>query len=295
MQSPPPPAPPVLHQDVAVSELQWLCARRALCGVARFEDGPTSPAARLAILVPSKTAIEQHFTKFARYLCDQFTLVQLDAADLHTGALVSGGFDALVVPGGSIFQVEAALGDLGSEAICKFVHGGGGYVGCCCGAFLSVRAGYDSCQSKYAMLGMEVGEYRPGFGVARCRALAATAQVLGACEGASLVYHNGVTFGQPAELFNACVDEVVQRATPLLALESLDLQSGGTLHRINGSSSYAAAAGTFGSGRVVAFGPHPEATEGSVGRQLLRSAVAWVLDSKRGDALGLAAGPKVKL
>ncbi len=289
---PPPPLPPpksMLHRDAAASEFQWLCARRALSGAARFEDGPTSPAARIAILVPSKRAIEQHFTKFARCLCDTYALVQLNAADLHAGALLSGGFDALIVPGGSIFQVEAAVGDLGSEAICKFVHAGGGYVGCCCGAFLAVRSGYSSCQSQYAMLGMEVGEYRPGYGVARCRALPSTEQLLGACEGASLVYHNGVTFGPPAELINACVDDVVPRGTPLLSLESLELRSGGTARSTDSSRRYAAAAGTFGSGRLVAFGPHPEATEGPVGRQLVRSAVGWVLGSKRGQAA--VAGP----
>ena len=125
--------------------------------------------------------------------------------------------------------------------------------------------------------------------MARCRALASSEQVFGPCEDVSLVYHNGVTFGPPTELTNACMNDVVPRATPLLALESLELQSGGTPRSLDGSSRYAAAAGTFGSGRLVAFGPHPEATAGPVGRQLVRSAVSWVLESKREHATGPSA------
>lgn len=63
------------------------------------------------------------------------SLTMLTATDVRSGTL--GDFDVLVVPGGQASTQGSALGSSGREAIRKFVHKGGGYVGVCAGAYLA--------------------------------------------------------------------------------------------------------------------------------------------------------------
>ena len=62
------------------------------------------------------------------------------AADVRGGVLDQ--FDVVVFPGGSGSKQAQALGPEGRRAVQQFVHGGGGYVGICAGAYLAT-AKYD--------------------------------------------------------------------------------------------------------------------------------------------------------
>ncbi len=63
----------------------------------------------------------------------------VSAKDVRTGALE--GFDALFVPGGWASNKLKALGKEGAEAIRRFVHEGGAYIGLCGGAGLATNSG----------------------------------------------------------------------------------------------------------------------------------------------------------
>ncbi|MEM6391934.1 MAG: BPL-N domain-containing protein [Planctomycetota bacterium] len=66
-----------------------------------------------------------------------FVCTRITPEDIQNGILVSGGFDALILPGGSGSGQAKRLGDAGAQNIKDFVAQGGGYVGVCAGAYLA--------------------------------------------------------------------------------------------------------------------------------------------------------------
>lgn len=62
----------------------------------------------------------------------------LRADDIRAGRL-DNGFDVIVIPGGSAMTDSRLLGEVGREAIRRFVFNGGGYCGICAGAFLALK------------------------------------------------------------------------------------------------------------------------------------------------------------
>ena len=65
-----------------------------------------------------------------------FTTEYVTPEDVKNGILESGGFDVVILPGGSGSGQARRLGEQGRENICRFVAEGGGYVGICAGAYL---------------------------------------------------------------------------------------------------------------------------------------------------------------
>lgn len=59
----------------------------------------------------------------------------ITAKDLLGGALQSGGFHLLYMPGGESWQYLSDLGEAGAKQVRAFVQNGGSYVGICAGAF----------------------------------------------------------------------------------------------------------------------------------------------------------------
>ena len=67
-----------------------------------------------------------------------FTLTNI--TERTTVALLTAkNFDVVIFPGGSGTGQANALGAAGQAAVKSFVHGGGGYVGTCGGAFLAIK------------------------------------------------------------------------------------------------------------------------------------------------------------
>ncbi|MEM6551704.1 MAG: BPL-N domain-containing protein [Planctomycetota bacterium] len=66
-----------------------------------------------------------------------FACTRVSPEDIQNGMLVSGDFDALILPGGSGSGQAKRLGEDGAQNIKDFVAGGGGYVGICAGAYLA--------------------------------------------------------------------------------------------------------------------------------------------------------------
>ena len=66
-------------------------------------------------------------------------LHEVFTAEILAGRLVSDGFAVLFVPGGFAKNYEDALGKRGAANVDTFLHGGGGYVGECAGAYLGTE------------------------------------------------------------------------------------------------------------------------------------------------------------
>lgn len=284
----------------------------------------------IAVLVTRKSALEQHFNSFAQCICSEesqseqsgsdhsdrrvkYALTQISIEELLTQENILSVYRALIVPGGSVFEVEKALGVEGSKRICEFVHSGGGYIGCCCGAFLASRCGYmsplgEDTSAGFAILGVQSDGYFGGTGDLTCDILAEkttsfSGQVqlsfLGTKsssmtdkESTSTVrmfYRNGQLFSKPCVRKNTHLDCDVPVCTPLL--RASELKTATDHHKfadgvnVPGAVYYGAVAGRFGKGRVVAFGGHPESrshhsSEGHASQKMVRDALDWVVQGE---------------
>jgi glutamine amidotransferase-like uncharacterized protein len=67
-----------------------------------------------------------------------FNYESVTAADILAGALDSGRFNGLVMPGGQSWTYLKDLGETGATNIRRFIANGGGYMGMCAGAFYAV-------------------------------------------------------------------------------------------------------------------------------------------------------------
>eukprot|EP00746_Dinoflagellata_sp_MGD_P165666 gnl/MRDRNA2_/MRDRNA2_95080_c0_seq1.p1 gnl/MRDRNA2_/MRDRNA2_95080_c0~~gnl/MRDRNA2_/MRDRNA2_95080_c0_seq1.p1 ORF type:complete len:378 (+),score=54.05 gnl/MRDRNA2_/MRDRNA2_95080_c0_seq1:208-1341(+) len=269
--------PPLSAEERAKETAALLRAKpqvqaRLLAGMRRYAASapPASPsdAPTVALLVLRKEGMfsRMQFDRWAKFVPG---LLRISPKQLLDGWLE--GCKMLIVPGGSIFEYEAAIGNAGSDAICRFVSGGGGYVGTCCGAFLASRVGYDGAQEQWRMLGVSSGPYVAGKGRATCSVTDVGRKVLGDLRKPfDLHYQNGMTFSE-----TTLISEALPAATPLLQLHALNLDK---RRWVPSAPTYAAVAGEFGRGRVVVFGPHPEATGNDEATCLLQNALDWCLD-----------------
>ena len=113
----------------------------------------SSSLPRIAFFVLEKTPHERHFDTFAFHLHQQYHLEQVDHSDLvRKAVLEDDSFQAIIFPGGSVFDVHKHLTEAGAKAVAKFVHRGGGYVGVCAGAFLATGRGYGGAESGWQLI-----------------------------------------------------------------------------------------------------------------------------------------------
>lgn len=271
---------------------EWVATRNTLkC------TGPpnTHHHIRVAVLlIDGKRQQHPKFETFAYILCGEvfkndptdigFSLTQIDTQDLPM--LSTHHYDVLVVPGGSIFEVEAAVGDVGSIAIRQFVENGGGYFGVCAGGFLASRRGYVGSQEHHAIINAQTG-WVPGVGEAKVtiESTEFTKRVLGeAAHHTEVTLHfaNGACFGPSLSALSPVQGHSTPPAhfTPLLRYTSVTTQQH---HRTfeGDDVSIAGCAAVCGQGRVVVFGPHPEASDWR-GHLIVRNSILWCGRRERG-------------
>lgn len=294
--------PEALDKGAVLKALMWRSMWVSTGDTLRY--GPRDAKVRVGVFMTHGLQQESDkFDTFAWVLAGEthanVYLEQFTADDVIRGELDRRGYTAVVFPGGSIFEVEAVLGDEGAAGLAQFIRNGGGYFGACAGGFLASRRGYSDCRDEYALLGTETGWVK-GVGRADVRVLPGCSEVFGDAAGKqlSLYFANGACFA-PAEGCRHCDGTLLEACTPLVEYKSVqtrsfnvkfgDKEGEGSLKSLETGESgrggsvpprYAAVGGTFGKGRIVAFGPHPEAS-GSVAAELVRRAVEWV--SRRPD------------
>ena len=179
--------------------------------------------------------------------CPQVELGFLDANDIRAGRLTSD-YDVFLLPGGATGQQNRALGEAGKEAIRKYVAEGGKYLGTCagCGSAMNISIGIRL---------VDCGNYRNTDRGAAMLPVTITkkgAELMGIRPGTySVQYTNGPI--------------PVPKNTPNWDGKSVVLATyAGTLGRmkqlkmgdIYGQTAMLFA--TYGKGKVVISGPHPE-------------------------------------
>jgi putative intracellular protease/amidase len=205
---------------------------------------------------------------------DELAVERVGADDIRSGRLA--GFDVVVHPGGSGSGQGRALGAEGREVVRRFVADGGGYLGICAGAYLASRDYKWSLGLLDAKV-VDKAHWARGYGEVRLRLRAEGCRLLGAGDAVTINYHQGPLLA-PAD------DEAIPDYRELASFASEVRRQGVPGGVMVGTT--AAAAGTFGAGRVFCFSPHPEKTPG-LEAWLLRS-LEWTA-GRRGKRLGDAA------
>lgn len=244
----------------------------------------------------------------------------LSDAEVRAGELA--GVDVFIVPGGGSRamhgQIEP-LGEAGCRAIADFVRAGGMYIGCCAGTYdciLNTESFLASCPAQEHLqllnarawqgesaLEMFGGIQSPGVGVIQARNDQPDHPVMfGMPPTFPLVHYNGPILDPLAEsripgasgaLGLASFAGVTDQFTPAEAFAGPPPPDQPTYVSLGiAAERYAAAAGELGTGRVVAFGSHPELgadlpmVEWFGAARMLTNAVLWQAISRPGRQPG---------
>ncbi|MGH2548500.1 MAG: BPL-N domain-containing protein [Thermomicrobiales bacterium] len=239
-----------------------------------------------------------------------FPMRFLSDAQIRAGELST--VDVLVMPGGGFRAMHGQLEPLGIDGarkLAEWVRNGGMYIGSCAGAYDCAITSPDfvaSCPPKSELklinasvwneennAGSELdGLQSPGVGVVRVRNTSPDHPVmLGLPESFEVVHYNGPVFAllETSEIDGASLAEGLaafegrgDRFTPAEQFLGESAGLGPTLlDRAAASGGFSAIAGELGTGRVVAFGSHPEfgfdlaMAEWGAPAQLLVNAVLW--------------------
>eukprot|EP01127_Copromyxa_protea_P015189 TRINITY_DN4330_c0_g1_i2.p1 TRINITY_DN4330_c0_g1~~TRINITY_DN4330_c0_g1_i2.p1 ORF type:complete len:345 (-),score=77.96 TRINITY_DN4330_c0_g1_i2:42-1016(-) len=266
------------------------------------------PLARLGIFVLEKAPHERKFDSFAFLLSDEFSVSQIDANDVFGDGL--NNIDTLVLPGGLVADYESSLGKEGRKKICEFLYKGGCYYGVCAGAFYAGSCNYNLAEEDKKLVGVEIG-FHPGLGEAKIQTTQSGADIFGCTNNSSwnLYFSNGCLFQTCAS--ESYLDFTLQKAVVLaeythlntnkMALDFSDkedlkhkyqkLKDEEVEHQTILSPSFAhaqhpqilefstkpaaAVCGSYGQGRVLCFGPHPEGS-GDNFALIIRNCFLWL-------------------
>ena len=190
----------------------------------------------------------------------QVELILLDVADIRGGKLA--GCDVLLMPGGSTGQQMRALGKEGMAAIRKYVADGGKYIGVCagCGLSMNIRIGlgivncgnFQNTDRGQACLLMRINKEG--------------AQMLGVTPGIySVQYANGPIpdFGKAVKDWDGA-HVVLATYESTLGKTRYVKKKGGARTAVTHPHMYGHPAivfATYGKGKVLISGPHPEKYE----------------------------------
>jgi predicted deacylase len=189
-------------------------------------------------------------------------VVRVGPEDIRSGALDQ--FDVVIFTGGSGSKQAEAIGERGREQVREFVERGGGYVGICAGAYLACE-GF-SWGVKILDARTVSPKWKRGSGTVTMELTEEGRRILGDRTGPFDVrYVNGPIL-KPST--NAAIPDFKPLALFRTELAENDTPPGVMI------DSPAVAAGECGRGRVIAFSPHPEQTDGLEGWVI--RAVEWV-------------------
>lgn len=188
---------------------------------------------------------------------------RFSAVDIRRGRLA--GYDVLLHPGGSGGGQGKTLEEEGREKVREFVKGGGGYVGICAGVYLA------SCDYPWSLhildaKGIDKAHWARGNGDVQVSLTAAGKSLLGAeADRQQIAYFQG-------PLLAPAGDPDVPDYEKLGTFESEIALRGAPTGVMIGTT--AIASGSFGTGHVLCFSPHPEKTPGK--EALLYQGIRWV-------------------
>jgi putative intracellular protease/amidase len=174
-------------------------------------------------------------------------------------------FDVVLLPGGSGSGEAKSLEESGRKEIRSFVQRGGGYLGICAGAYLA-SADYDWSLHILDAKVLDRAHWARGSGDVEVSLTASGQQFLGAkSDRETILYWQGPLLAPAGK------PEIPDFET--LGTFSTEIAKNGAPKGVMLGTT-AIARGTFGSGRVFCFSPHPERSEPAVQGHVLK-AIQW--------------------
>ena len=194
----------------------------------------------------------------------QFTITNLSPEQIRGGALTN--YDVVIFAGGSASKQAEAIGEIGLEAVRRFVEQGGGYIGICAGAYLATSG---SASTRLNLIDAVTAspKWQRGRGNVEMELTDAGLKIMGDPEGRFAVHYENGPIVKPAgredlpdyEPLAWFRTELAENDTPVGLMVN----------------SPAVFAGPFGRGRVACVSPHPEQTDGL--DHLVPRLVSWVV------------------
>ncbi|MDR2707054.1 MAG: glycosyltransferase family 39 protein [Planctomycetaceae bacterium] len=226
-----------------------------------LENKSDIQSSRTVAIYSDKGVADDSLNKIISLLAkENFCCERITVQNIRVGNLSK--YDLLIVPGGLSDEMANTLGNEGREAIRKFVHEGGGYIGICAGAYLA-SATFEKFLGLVNVKTNHTQEYMPRIGVMEQRQLGgAIAELEFSDEGKKLFstnrfgninYINGPIF---IEAGRSDLQFFITLSTYRSDIYRYHFQQG-TM-----PNTPAIVAGQFGQGNVILFSPHPELTEG---------------------------------
>ena len=238
----------------------------ALCAAVQSSDGvPRSAGPAIRVAVFRDVGVSDKVAGLVEQLKNysELQVSTINGADIRGGVL--DRFDVVLFPGGSGSKEAASLQEPGRYAVRAFVERGGGFLGICAGAYLAT-ADYDWSLHILDAKVVDRAHWARGSGDIEVKLTDAGRQLFGtAKDRESILYWQGPLLapGGKADIpdyesLGAYASEIAKNGAPAGVMV-------GTT---------AIARGSFGSGRVLCFSPHPERTE-AVKNHVLK-AIVWV-------------------
>mmetsp|Transcript_7322 Transcript_7322/g.8037 ORF Transcript_7322/g.8037 Transcript_7322/m.8037 type:complete len:265 (-) Transcript_7322:28-822(-) len=202
------------------------------------------------------------FNNFAIRLQDMFYIEKLGPEDFQSGKLTNESYDAVIFPGGIIWDVTEKLTPKGIKAVRNFIKNGGGFLGTCCGAWLASEPyghflGATTVDSEH---------WDRGIGDIKVRMTPKGKEILGDWYSDFKVFFRGGVLYEPVKSEKVPAADVLFTYEEEIGTKKYGLMVG----------TGAGACGTLGKGRVLGIGPHPENSSMELA-PLLKNAMLWVV------------------
>jgi putative intracellular protease/amidase len=236
----------------------------SLAGLARAEDAAARPTKAIRIAVFHDKGVSEKVDGLIELLktFSELQVTKLDGSEIRGGKLAN--FNVVLVPGGSGSKEAAALEESGRQEIRSFVERGGGYLGICAGAYLA-SADYDWSLHILDAKVLDRAHWARGSGDVEVSLTPAGQKLLAAAsDSQTILYWQGPLLAPAGKA------EIPDYET--LGTFATEIAKNGAPKGVMPGTT-AIARGTFGSGRVFCFSPHPERTP-AVQSQVLK-AIQW--------------------
>ena len=247
-----------------------LFAALLVAGGAAPADPPARPAkeakpVRVAVFAGGGAAKTKGPAAKAVEATPGFEVELVTGADIRAGKLKD--FRVLIQPGGSGSKQGKDLGEEGRAKVKQFVKDGGGYIGICAGAYLASRS-YDWSLHILDAEVLDRAHWARGTGPVELKFGAKGKTFFDTRADKLTVYYGQGPLLAPGK------DDAIPDYEELATYETEIFSKGGAKPGVMKGTT-AAARGTYGSGRVFCWSPHPEKTDSPEAQSLFRKALLW--------------------
>lgn len=193
----------------------------------------------------------------------ELQITKVNGNDVRSGKLQD--IDVVLFPGGSGSGEAKSLEETGRKEVRTFVERGGGYLGICAGAYLA-SADYDWSLHILDAKVLDRAHWARGSGDVEVSLTSAGQKLLGAqSDRETILYWQGPLLAPAGK------SEIPDYET--LGTFATEIAKNGAPKGVMPGTT-AIARGTFGTGRVFCFSPHPERSEPAVQGHVLK-AIQW--------------------